>query len=141
MTQATNAIAPAKLGAPEKQPAPVDKHVGEKIRARRKVMGFSQQQLAGALDLTFQQVQKYERGSNRVSASKLYDIAKFLQVPVSYFFPAVSDQEDVIEPDTFTKFAAVGGLELAESYLGLDQTNQRAVTQLAKNLAKTAETA
>lgn len=62
-------------------------------------------------------------------------------MPVSYFFPAVSDQEDVIEPDTFTKFAAVGGLELAESYLGLDQTNQRAVTQLAKNLAKTAETA
>ncbi|AXQ69261.1 putative HTH DNA binding protein [Caulobacter phage CcrBL9] len=141
MTEVTNAVPPTTLGSTEKQPAPVDKHVGEKIRARRKIMGFSQQQLASALDLTFQQVQKYERGSNRVSASKLYDIAKFLQVPVSYFFPAVSDLEEDIEPDTFTKFAAVGGLELAESYLGLDQTNQRAVTQLAKNLAKVIEPA
>ncbi len=58
---------------------------------RRKMLGVSQEQLAAALKLTFQQVQKYERGANRVSASKLYEIAKTLQVPVSYFFDGLAD--------------------------------------------------
>lgn len=65
---------------------PVDLHVGRRIRAQRKALGVSQGRLAEALGLTFQQVQKYERGANRVSASKLWDIARALQVDVSHFF-------------------------------------------------------
>src|SRR5579875_3340915 len=67
-------------------PDPIDVEVGARIRVRRKFLSLSQQTLAEALGLTFQQVQKYERGANRVSASKLYEIARALQTPVSYFF-------------------------------------------------------
>ena len=70
---------------------PVDLHVGQRIRARRKALGVSQGRLAEALGLTFQQVQKYERGANRVSASKLWDIARTLQVDVSHFFSGLED--------------------------------------------------
>ena len=69
----------------------VDVHVGGRIRIRRRLIGMSQEALAQALGLTFQQVQKYERGSNRVSASKLYATAKVLEVPVHYFFDGLSD--------------------------------------------------
>jgi transcriptional regulator with XRE-family HTH domain len=67
-------------------PHPVDRHVGLRIRVRRRQVGVSQEKLAEALNLTFQQVQKYEKGTNRVSASKLYEIAASLTVPVTYFF-------------------------------------------------------
>lgn len=72
-------------------PNPIGLHVGGRIRARRKVLGVSQQRLADDLGLTFQQCQKYERGANRVSASKLYEIAKSLQVSVAYFFEGLND--------------------------------------------------
>jgi transcriptional regulator with XRE-family HTH domain len=74
-----------------RRPNPVDLHVGSRVRMRRKLMGVSQEQLADSLGLTFQQVQKYERGANRVSASKLYEIARTLQVPVSFFFDGLAD--------------------------------------------------
>ena len=64
----------------------IDLHVGERIRLRRRLYGISQETLAEALGVTFQQVQKYERGANRVSASKLYAIALALEIPVGYFF-------------------------------------------------------
>jgi transcriptional regulator with XRE-family HTH domain len=67
-------------------PNPIDVHVGGRIRLRRTLLGFSQMALAEALGLTFQQVQKYERGSNRVSSSRLFDLSKSLDVPVAYFF-------------------------------------------------------
>ncbi len=70
---------------------PVDVHVGARVRIRRKFLGLSQSDLAAALGLTFQQVQKYERGSNRISASKLYQTAKTLKVPVAYFFDGLED--------------------------------------------------
>lgn len=76
---------------PEKLPNIVDQHVGERIRRRRRALGLSQDTLADSLGLTFQQVQKYERGTNRVSASKLYQIAQTLQVTVSYFFEGLAD--------------------------------------------------
>ena len=77
----------------------VDVHVGLRIRMRRKALGHSQQTLADALGLTFQQVQKYERGVNRVSASKLFDIARFLGVPVGFFFEGlVSDAAPDVDP-------------------------------------------
>jgi transcriptional regulator with XRE-family HTH domain len=70
----------------ERSPNPVDVHVGLQVRLRRKELKISQERLAEALGLTFQQVQKYERGTNRISASKLYEIARFLQVPIGWFF-------------------------------------------------------
>ena len=75
----------------DRTPNPVDLHVGARIRMRRKILGVSQERLADDLGLTFQQVQKYERGANRVSASKLYEIARSLQAPISYFFDGLAD--------------------------------------------------
>ena len=75
----------------DRSPNPVDLHVGARIRMRRRMQGVSQERLADALGLTFQQVQKYERGANRVSASKLYEIAASLRTPVSYFFEGLAD--------------------------------------------------
>ena len=77
----------------QRKPNLVDVHVGSRIRVRRRVVGLSQDQLAGALGLTFQQVQKYERGSNRVSASKLFGIATILQAPVNYFFQGLAEPD------------------------------------------------
>ena len=78
----------------DRSPNPVDLHVGGRIRMRRKLLGVSQERLADDLGLTFQQVQKYERGANRVSASKLYEIAKSLQTSIAYFF------EGLVDPST-----------------------------------------
>ena len=69
----------------------VDMHVGKRIRLRRTLFGMSQEQLGVALSITFQQVQKYERGANRVSASRLWDISQILDVPISYFFEDMTD--------------------------------------------------
>lgn len=74
-----------------RSPNPVDLHVGARIRMRRRLQGVSQERLAEALGLTFQQVQKYERGANRVSASKLYEISAVLKAPVAYFFEGLAD--------------------------------------------------
>ena len=75
----------------ERTPNPVDLYVGGRIRMRRRSLGVSQAKLAEDLGLTFQQVQKYERGANRVSASKLYEIARSLQTPVAFFFEGLND--------------------------------------------------
>ena len=76
----------------ESKPSRIDVHVGLRIRLRRTLLGMSQERLGEALGLTFQQVQKYERGANRVGASRLFDLARVLDVPISYFF------EDMPEP-------------------------------------------
>jgi len=65
---------------------PIDVHVGQRVRLRRTLLGWSQERLAQALGLTFQQVQKYERGANRIGASRLFDLGRVLDVPVSFFF-------------------------------------------------------
>ena len=70
----------------KKVPHPTEKHVGSRVRMRRMMLRMSQTKLGDALDLTFQQVQKYEKGTNRLSASKLQESAHFLQVPVTFFF-------------------------------------------------------
>ena len=72
-------------------PNPIDVHVGLRIRLRRKEMGVSQERLAEAIGLTFQQVQKYERAANRVSASKLYEMARALETSTAYFFEGLAD--------------------------------------------------
>jgi transcriptional regulator with XRE-family HTH domain len=115
-------------------PNPVDLHVGARIRMRRRMQGVSQERLAEALGLTFQQVQKYERGANRVSASKLYDIAATLRAPVSYFFEGLSDpSEDGAEPSdsgadeqTVHAFLMTSeGLELARCFTRLPRGRVR----------------
>lgn len=70
-------------------PHPVDVHVGGRVRLRRVFLKYSQEKLANALGLTFQQIQKYERGANRISASKLYELSQVLEVPIPYFFEGV----------------------------------------------------
>src|SRR5437763_2789579 len=76
----------------ESRASPIDQHVGSRIRLRRTLMGMSQERLGEALGLTFQQVQKYERGVNRVGASRLFDLSRVLDVPISFFFDDMPDQ-------------------------------------------------
>ena len=76
----------------KKQPSAVDGHVGSRVRLRRMLIGMSQEKLGELLGLTFQQVQKYEKGANRIGASRLYEISHILGVPVSYFFDDVSEE-------------------------------------------------
>ncbi len=75
----------------KKSPNPTDRHVGSRVRMRRLMLGMSQEKLGDALDLTFQQVQKYEKGTNRIGASRLQQIAHFLQVPVAFVFDGAPD--------------------------------------------------
>ena len=73
----------------KKLPNPVDVHVGGRLKMRRVLMGISQEKLGESLDVTFQQIQKYEKGANRISASRLYDISRILSVPVQFFFDGI----------------------------------------------------
>jgi transcriptional regulator with XRE-family HTH domain len=77
---------------PSGKPNPVDVHVGGRVRLRRTLMGMSQERLGEAIGLTFQQVQKYERGANRIGASRLWDLSKVLDVPMSYFFEEMDEE-------------------------------------------------
>jgi transcriptional regulator with XRE-family HTH domain len=76
-----------------KSPNPIDIHVGSRVRVRRVLVGLSQEKLGEALELTFQQVQKYEKGTNRISASRLHKISQILEVPVQFFFEGVPETE------------------------------------------------
>lgn len=84
-------------------PDPVDIHVGYRVRLRRTLLGMSQEKLGNALGLTFQQIQKYERGANRIGSSRLYKLSKILDVNVSYFFDDMPDEEKM--PDGFNEGA------------------------------------
>ncbi len=110
----------------------VDLHVGGRVRIRRKMIDLSQEQLADAIGLTFQQVQKYERGANRISSSKLYEIARTLQVPVSFFFdgladPVTTEPTEVIEKARASErivsefLSTPEGMELAELFPKIDR--------------------
>src|SRR3954447_21658928 len=83
---------------PKNVPNEIDAHVGSRLRLRRLLLGISQEKLGGALGLTFQQIQKYERGANRVGASRLYDLSIALDVPVSYFFADMPDETAAVMP-------------------------------------------
>jgi transcriptional regulator with XRE-family HTH domain len=86
MSRTGGSIEGAQPDSGESRPSPIDVHVGSRIRLRRTLMGMSQERLGDSLGLTFQQVQKYERGVNRVGASRLYDLSRVLDVPISFFF-------------------------------------------------------
>lgn len=104
-------------------PNPVDVHVGSKVRLRRKFLGLSQEALASAIGLTFQQVQKYERGSNRISASKLFEISKKLNTPIGRFFAGLGEEDETgtfvesqSERDVHAFLATSEGIELAHGF-------------------------
>lgn len=78
----------------KRQPNPIDIHVGGRLRMRRMLVGMSQEKLGESLGLTFQQVQKYEKGTNRIGASRLYKISQILSVPVGFFFESIPNEED-----------------------------------------------
>ena len=118
-----------------KAPNPVDKYVGSRVRMRRIMLGMSQEKLGEALGLTFQQIQKYEKGTNRVSCSRLYEISRILDVPVTYFFSetgdtgleiAVAEQLDVPElKDGFrlmTAFQQIESHAIRKSVIALVET-------------------
>ena len=104
----------AAVGEKESRPSPIDVHVGARIRLRRTLLGMSQERLGEALGLTFQQVQKYERGLNRVGASRLFDLSRVLDVPISFFF------DDM--PDTLS--VAYGGQPHGRRVAGFAETQE-----------------
>lgn len=108
----TGPHAPEFGGDKEGRQSPIDAHVGARIRMRRTLLGMSQERLGEALGLTFQQVQKYERGTNRVGASRLFDLSRILDVPISYFF------DDMPEHVGGSRVAQSGGFGFAEAQEG-----------------------
>ena len=129
----------------ERATNPVDLHVGALIRMRRKTMGLSQERLAESLSLTFQQVQKYERGANRVSASKLYEIARSLRSPINYFFDGLADTVDPLPEGVADQDASAfvhelvmtpEGMELAALFPRIAKRGRKLVLDLARVLAE-----
>lgn len=146
----------ASTGRPKTgKPNPIDVHVGSRVRLRRTLLGMSQEKLGEAIGLTFQQVQKYERGANRIGASRLFDLSRVLDVPVSFFFddmPAeaasapVDDEEmaaagfeerqAVYEPDPMAKRET---LELVRAYYRIiDPSVRKRLFELTKAVANAA---
>lgn len=126
------------------KPNPIDVHVGARVRLRRTLLGMSQEKLGDAIGLTFQQVQKYERGANRIGASRLYDLSRVLDVPVSYFFeelgegapPSGGMSEQAGEPYQANPMMKRETLELVRAYLRItDPQIKRRLFELAKALA------
>ena len=119
---------------------PIDQHVGNRIRARRNMLNMSQTELAVALEITFQQVQKYEKGSNRVSASKLYMISTILEVPVEYFFdglPKNNVKGDFPSPKKYDHFlTGREALSLIKALDQLEPSARKRVIQLATEAAR-----
>ena len=121
-------------------PNPIDVHVGRRIRMRRLLLGMNQETLATALDLTFQQVQKYEGGANRVSASRLAAIANILDVPISYFFGdlpvanAETSAEDKVRREQFERPETI---ELIRLYYAIpDPTVRHRFLEMVKAVAQ-----
>ena len=118
-------------------PHPVDLHVGALIRARRKALGISQTELAESLGLTFQQVQKYERGANRVSSSKLYEIAQKLDTPLTSFFEGLDTPEGdgPLSGDLMNFLQESGSHQLIAAFKTLSPALRRRLVGLAEAMA------
>ena len=112
-------------------PNPIDTHVGARMRLRRTLLGMSQEKLAEALGLTFQQVQKYERGTNRIGASRLFDLAGALDVPVSYFFDDISAETRAHSPVCIIK-GMVSTADTAPSWQA-DPLHRREILELVRD--------
>ena len=129
----------------KKAPNPIDKHVGSRVRMRRMMLGMSQEKLGDALELTFQQVQKYEKGTNRIGASRLQQISNILQVPVAFFFEGAphvegsppQSTEDVPSPAYVSDFLATSdGLSLTKAFMRIpDSKLRRRIVNLVEQIA------
>jgi len=124
---------------------PVDAHVGARVRLRRKLRGVSQEELANAVGISFQQIQKYERGTNRISASKLYAIGRHLGVPVAFFFSGLDESAagPAAEPRGGARYflSTEEGQELARTFPRIEHPHlRRGVLDLVNAMAETALT-
>jgi transcriptional regulator with XRE-family HTH domain len=130
----------------KKAPNPIDKHVGSRVRMRRMMLGMSQEKLGDALALTFQQVQKYEKGTNRIGASRLQQISQILQVPVAFFFEgaphltdalATESMESAPSPSYVSDFLATSdGLSLTKAFMRIpDPKLRRRIVDLVQQIA------
>ena len=130
-------------------PNPIDIHVGKRVRLRRTLLGMSQEKLGKAINLTFQQVQKYERGTNRIGSSRLYQLSQVLDIPVSYFFDDLPIEITARKSPGLTdvKVASFQGdplvkretLELVRAYYRItDPSVRKRVFELVKAVAKPA---
>ena len=119
---------------------PVDIHVGKRIRQRRWMLSLTQQQLADKVGIKFQQIQKYETGMNRVSASRLWDIATALQAEVSFFFDGLEGPEENADMADLPKdiLANKEALELVRCYYAMPENQRRRLFDLARALSDTA---
>ncbi len=144
--QVNNAAAAAAGQIAKKVPNPIDRHVGSRVRMRRMMLGMSQEKLGDALGLTFQQVQKYEKGANRIGASRLQQISQILQVPVSFFFEGVpsprTDQRlegpsEAPSPAYVSDFLATSdGLALTKAFVRItDAKLRRRIVDLVEQIA------
>lgn len=122
---------------------PVDVHVGKRVRHRRWLIGMTQQQLAEQVGIKFQQIQKYETGANRISASRLWDIADALDVPVAFFFEGLEEaqaQDEDVAPAAVP--ADIMGdkeaLDLVRSYYAIPENQRRRLFDLARVLSDVA---
>lgn len=116
---------------------PVDVHVGKRIRHRRWMVGMTQQQLADAVGIKFQQIQKYETGMNRVSASRLWDISRSLGVSIAFFFEGLEGEsaERAAEGDVLANKEA---MELVRAYYAIPEAQRRRLFELARVLSEAA---
>ena len=129
----------------KKAPNPIDKHVGSRVRMRRMMLSMSQEKLGDALGLTFQQVQKYEKGTNRIGASRLQQISIILQVPVAFFFEGApelpgsrgSSGKDAPSPTYVADFLATSdGLALTKAFMRIpDPKLRRRIVDLVEQIA------
>lgn len=127
----------------KKAPNPIDKHVGSRVRMRRMMLSMSQEKLGDALGLTFQQVQKYEKGTNRIGASRLQQISQILQVPVAFFFegaPQLANQtgqfSEAPSPAYIADFLATSdGLALTKAFMRIkDPKLRRRIVDLVEQI-------
>src|SRR5262245_47767780 len=128
----------------KKAPNPIDKHVGSRVRMRRMMLSMSQEKLGDALGLTFQQVQKYEKGTNRIGASRLQQISQILQVPVAFLFegaPSLHPQPDGVReapsPAYVSDFLATSeGLALTKAFTRIKEPKlRRRIVDLVEEIA------
>lgn len=130
---------------PKKQANPIDVQVGNRVRIRRMLIGMSQERLGDLLGLTFQQVQKYEKGVNRIGAGRLYEVARILNVPVDFFYEGIADsgRPNAGEPEGAPIMAFISsgeGLQLSTAFMKIkDAKVRKRVLDLVKSLAEEEE--
>jgi transcriptional regulator with XRE-family HTH domain len=132
---------------PKKQANPIDVQVGNRVRIRRMLIGMSQERLGDLLGLTFQQVQKYEKGVNRIGAGRLFEVARILNVPIDFFYEGLSTtsqpgmgEADVAAPPVMEFISSGEGLQLSLAFMKIKDTKVRKrVLDLVKSLAEEEE--